>query len=154
MSPRFTVEEVSSYEPVLFGKSLPTSEQKSPKLPQKSPKFAQKSPNSVSKSPSLARAVMTKQMVKTATSGKSGSVSPVLPKRHPVVNLRDQRSKSKEKPEIIVTLPSPTPSKTSGPGSSINSFRSESESGSETRDQPDVTEFNASSAFDNATFYV
>ena len=47
ISPRFTVEEVSSYEPVMFGRNL----------------VQQKSPN-LSKSPNLARAVMTKQMVK------------------------------------------------------------------------------------------
>lgn len=122
-SPRFTVEEVSNYEPVAFGRSSTAPQKSTP----------------VAKSPNLARAVMTKEMVRSATSGprnesKAGSESPALPKRHPVVKLRDQRSKSRD------------------PGG--EDIEAASSSDGEHADDTKSDDEDARSAFDSATFYV
>ena len=90
--------------------------------------------------------------MKTASevASKAGSVSPVLPKRHPVVNLRDQRSKSKENPDILITEASPSPS------GSTRSLETCSDPEVIPEAIPEVVseDVNASSAFDSATFYV
>lgn len=141
-SPRFAVEEVSNYEPILIskGQTLPLETDEVKSKTNLTPLMRQRSASSPSRSEAMKSDTgMSPMQVKKQN--KQDPLNPLLPKRQPVMAIKkisnsDPSRNDVKLPDIVVT-----------PGS-------DSEAYGDSGGSQDNKKADAISAFDNATFYV